>query len=78
MSVKDAASKLGVSPSKVYELVSQRRLAHYRIGGKILFEDADVEAYRQSCRVGTATAGKPVVCHRGRLPVKLKHATVRG
>jgi hypothetical protein len=32
--------------------VAARRIAHYKIGGRILFSEADVDAYLASCRVG--------------------------
>ena len=52
-SVKEAAKKLGISQSKLYQLVSLRLIAHYRVGGKIVFADADLAAYLESCRVET-------------------------
>jgi excisionase family DNA binding protein len=63
LSVRQAASFLGISASKVYELAAARRIVHFRIGGKILFEEADLRAYRESCRVGAAavkTAAAPI------------------
>jgi excisionase family DNA binding protein len=57
MTVAEAAELLGCKPSTVYELVSLRKLPHYRIGpcrGKIVLDRADVEAYRASCRVEAA------------------------
>ena len=50
-SVKTAAAKLGISPSKVYQLTGRRQVSFYRIGGKILFEDADLERYKKAARV---------------------------
>jgi hypothetical protein len=34
--VKQSAEKLGVSLSKMYEILNKQRLAHYRIEGKIM------------------------------------------
>ena len=52
-SVKEAAKRLGISQSKLYQLVSVRKIAHYRVGGKIVFAEADLTAYLNSCRVET-------------------------
>jgi len=52
-SVKEAAKRLGISQSKLYQLVSLRQIAHYRVGGKIVFGEADLVAYLDSCRVET-------------------------
>jgi excisionase family DNA binding protein len=51
---RQAANRLGVSPSLVYQLCDERVLKHYRIGGKgkrgrIRIEEAEVERYRESC-----------------------------
>jgi excisionase family DNA binding protein len=51
LTVKEAAKRLGISQSKLYQLVSERKIAHYRVGGKIVFAEADLDAYLESCRV---------------------------
>ena len=66
LDVKAAASFLGISRSKLYELANRKAIALYRIGGKILFEQADLEAYKRSCRVGVAVSPPPPP------PVRLK------
>lgn len=69
MTVREAAKRLGVSSSKMYQLASARRIAFYRIDGKIVFAEADVEAFLQSCRVGavapvaTAPRVRPTLKH---------------
>jgi excisionase family DNA binding protein len=67
--VKQASSRLGISPSKLYQLASQRRISHYRICGKIVFAEVDLDAYLASCRVGAAAT----VTAAPRVQVKLKH-----
>lgn len=50
MTVVQAAKALGISPSTVYGLCAKRKLKHYRFGnraGKIVIEEADLEAYRK-------------------------------
>ena len=54
LSVKSAAATLGISASKLYALVEEHAIPHFRIGGKILFDSEDVNAWKQNCRVGTA------------------------
>ena len=67
MSVRQAASRLGISASKLYELVARRGISHYRIGGKLLFDPADLDAYLASCRI---EASQPV---KTRPPGLFKH-----
>lgn len=73
LNISETAKRIGVSSSKLYQLVSARAISHYRIGGKIVFSDQDVDAYLQSCRVGAVT---PVVT-APRIAIKLKHVTLR-
>ena len=60
---------LGISASKVYQLVAGRRIAHYRIGGKILFMAEDIAAYLATCRVGVVAP----IASAPRAQIKLKH-----
>jgi len=72
MTVNEAAKRIGISASKLYQLVGARRIAHYRVGGKIIFAESDVEAYLATCRVGAVT---PTVT-APRVPLKLKHLSL--
>ena len=58
MNVRQAAASLGVSVSTVYQLSARRAVGQYRVGGKILFEPADLEAFKAGCHV-TAAVGPP-------------------
>lgn len=69
MTVSEAAKRIGISASKLYQLVAARAICHYRIGGKILFSDADIDAFLASCRVGAAAP--LATAPRGQ--IKLKH-----
>lgn len=75
LTIRHAASRLGISPSKMFQLVMRRRVPHYRIGAKILFDESDLEGYKLRCRVGavadtdTAPATAPTT--------RLKHLTLR-
>lgn len=56
LTVKEAAERAGVSESLIYEWCAERRLAHYRPGGKgkrgkILVAPADLDAFMESLKV---------------------------
>lgn len=72
MTVSEAAKKIGISESKLYQLVSARRISHYRVGGKILFSEDDVSVFLQSCHIGAAAP----VAAAPRVPLKLKHLSL--
>ncbi len=57
--VKEAAKYLGISASLLYELVARREIAHHKIRSKILFDEADLAAYKHGCRVGVGPERKP-------------------
>jgi excisionase family DNA binding protein len=57
LSPKEAAEYMRVSPSLVYRLCDERRIPHYRIGGrgkrgKLLISPRDLDAFMESQRVG--------------------------
>jgi excisionase family DNA binding protein len=54
MTVSEAAEKIGISTSKLYQLVGARAIPAHRVRGEISFLDADVQAYLDLCRVGAA------------------------
>jgi excisionase family DNA binding protein len=74
MTVVEAAKKIGISPSKLYQLVAARAISHYRVGAKIIFSEADVDVYITGCRVGMIIS--PATAPRVRL--KLKHLSLPG
>ena len=56
LSVKQAAERVGVSESMIYQWCHERRLAHLRLGtggsrGKILIEEADLDAFLMASKV---------------------------
>jgi excisionase family DNA binding protein len=73
MTIAQAAEKIGISSSKLYQLVAARAITHYRVGGRILLSEADIDAYLASCRVGAITQ----IVTAPRVQVKLKHVTLR-
>ncbi len=64
LSVKDFADRLGLSRSKVYHLVKQKRIGHYRVEGKIAFDERDMEEFLEECRVEKSRARKAPPCRR--------------
>jgi excisionase family DNA binding protein len=56
LTVKQAAERANVSTALVYQWCEERRLPHYRLGGKgkrgkLLINPADLDAFMQSLRV---------------------------
>jgi excisionase family DNA binding protein len=65
MTVKQAAARIGVSDSLVYELCKAGLIRHTRHGrpgkrGCIRIEEADLDAYRASCLRETREPGPPL------------------
>ncbi|MCI0457182.1 MAG: helix-turn-helix domain-containing protein [Gemmataceae bacterium] len=53
---KEAGEYAGVSPALIYQLCEERRLAHYRVGGKgkrgkILIDPEDLDRFFEQHRV---------------------------
>jgi excisionase family DNA binding protein len=69
---KQVAERIGVSDSLVYEWCAEGLLPHYRVGrkgkrGKVLIEQADLDAFLTNCR------------HEAKPPVPLlKHIRIHG
>ena len=54
LTVSDAAERLSVSVSCIYQLVEKRKLSHHRLGlgrGTIRFSESDLEAFLQAAHV---------------------------
>lgn len=55
MNATEAATRLGVSVRQVYDLAAPNGpIACMRIGRRVVFEESDIEEYKQKCRY-TAT-----------------------
>jgi excisionase family DNA binding protein len=62
---KMAAERAGVSPSLIYEWCHEKRVPHYRCGGRgrrgrILIEDADLDTFLDTLRVEAVPDGQGV------------------
>jgi excisionase family DNA binding protein len=51
LGIKEAAARLEVAEITIRRWVKDGILPHYRIGGRIKFEEQDIENYKQSRRV---------------------------
>jgi len=56
LTVKEAAELIGISPSLVYQFCDERRVSHYRVGGKgkrgkILLDVDDLLAALEAMKV---------------------------
>ena len=69
MKITEAAKKIGVSASKLYQLVAARQITHYRVGGTIIFSEADIASFLDGCRVPATPAANIPQPPR----LKLKH-----
>ena len=49
--VKEVATRLNLCAAKVYELIEQRRLPHFRFGGAIRVSEEQLCEYIQGCAV---------------------------
>jgi len=45
LSIQQAANLLSVSKTKVYQLVEDRKIPHYRLDGRVLFSEEQLEEY---------------------------------
>ena len=74
MTVSEASRKIGVSISKMYQLVSGRKISHYRVGGQILLDEGDIATFLASCRVPRSErfTAQPRISQP-----KLKHLSLR-
>ena len=50
LSIPDAAKAVGISRSKLYELLDERALASLKIGGRRLILRSDLEAFLEAAR----------------------------
>lgn len=70
LTVADAAKRLNISTSLVYQLVESGKIAVHRVGtgrGTIRFRVEDIDSYIDSCRVECTTPTLP------KIRPKLKH-----
>lgn len=56
--IKQAAALIGVSPFTVGCYARGRRIPHYRIGGRILFDPSEVEAWIRARHVADESTNR--------------------
>lgn len=64
LNVREAAGRLGVSLSLIYQWCQERRLPHLRLGkagrrGKILILESELEAFLDGLKVEAGTGNDP-------------------
>ena len=64
VTIKQAAEQSGISTSLLYQICSERRLPHFRLGrdgkrGKILIEESDLIAFLEMARVEAGVKNSP-------------------
>jgi excisionase family DNA binding protein len=74
VTVKDASKRIGISRSELYRLVRDRRIGHFRIGGKIVLSLEDVDAFLKGCHV-PANVPLPIQPAPKLKHIKLKHVS---
>lgn len=62
LTVRVAAERIGVSTALIYQWCDERRLTHYRFGGrgrrgKILIDPADLDTFMQTQRINAGPPG---------------------
>jgi excisionase family DNA binding protein len=57
LSVAELSQKLRLQRSSVYELTSARRIPHFKLGGKLLFSEEDIERWVEKQRVDLSNGG---------------------
>lgn len=78
LTVKDAATRLNVAATTIYDLVQKGRLPHFRIGvdrGAIRIDQSDLDAYLNASRATPNISSIPQRKKRG-APVGFQHLAI--
>ncbi len=51
LKIAEAAELLRVSTSTLYHMVSAKEIPHYKVGARVLFDEAELEAWIQARKV---------------------------
>jgi excisionase family DNA binding protein len=57
--VPEAAKQIGVSEVTVRRLVAARQIPHRRVGGRIMFTEADLEEFLEASKRPAVTGSPP-------------------
>lgn len=60
LTLSEAAEHLNVTERYVRRLVAERRVPYLKVGRLLRFQEADLDAYLESCRVEPVAAGPHV------------------
>ena len=61
LSIKDAATALGICERTVWALVKKRQLPHLRVGRRLLFSRAALEAWIAQQQIVPANTNRPIM-----------------
>lgn len=53
LSTKDAAERLGIAPRTLREYADARTIQHFRFGKKLVFDEKDLEEFKEDHKVRT-------------------------
>ena len=51
LNIEETAKRLGISPHTVRSLIRERRLAHHKVGRRVVVDPVDIDAFLKSCRI---------------------------
>jgi excisionase family DNA binding protein len=60
LTARQVATMLGISSRLVYDLAARGFLVAYRFGRRVVFDEAHIEAFKQSCRTPGTTRNNRV------------------
>jgi excisionase family DNA binding protein len=60
LSIAEVAGRLGLSSSAVYRLVYAGKIPAHRIGGRLRFREAEIEAWLESTRIAPVETSRPI------------------
>jgi excisionase family DNA binding protein len=52
ISAREAAKRLGISRASLSRLVRARRIGVYRVGGRTMFDESVIDAFKRSIYIG--------------------------
>jgi excisionase family DNA binding protein len=55
VSIREAATRIGISPFGLRRLLRRRKLAYYKVGRRVVLDPADIEAFRRTTRIEPRT-----------------------
>jgi hypothetical protein len=75
LTVTQSDEKLGLS-KQTYDIIRHRKIAHNRLEGRIMLDEADLDAYVGTCRIeaGTGPLGQTPKVYKHLNPARMAKA----